>query len=81
MHEAQQMHITLLSACHVLGPSLLRVKGWKDWEERIERGREDIPGGGGGAEMKASDLNRKEGRRRRGGVRGERDKENGSERA
>ena len=77
------MHITLLSARHVLGPSLLRREGWKDREERIKGGREDTQRSRGrrGAEME-SDLNGKEGRRKERG-RSERrdwtDKKNGNE--
>lgn len=71
------MHITLLSGRHVLGPSLLRREGWKDGEEREEE--KMFQREGGGAEMKGSDLNRKEGRRRQGGRGDRKDKENGNE--
>lgn len=46
------------------------MEGWKDREERIEGGREDMKRSRGrrGAEMKESDLNRKEERQRQRGV-------------
>lgn len=44
------------------------MEKWTDREERIEGAREDMKKSRGrrGAEMKESDLNRKEGRRREG---------------